>query len=225
MMASIASDARATAEATPARSPTTTRAAVRGRSVRRPRATERPLRRGPGRKRSLQIGRDGGVPLRFVGPVPPPVRLRSRDLGQARRAHPAGRHERLDAVGVDLRPRASRPAWGVFLEVVRGVERIPVAVDPTEAQRDLECLGHADRAGPRTLLRDPQPDPLPRVMVVGQPRLPVVGGLEGQDFEGHRVVRKGDRCRTTRGMVRWAICPSTSSPTTSGWAALIAASS
>ena len=121
---------------------------------------------------------------------PAPVRLRTLDLGEPRRPHPSPLDERRGAVAVDLRPPAPQPPRREALEEVVPVERLPLAVDPAVAERDLQRLRDADRPLAGGLLGDLEPDPLLVPVVSVQPSLPGFLAREGLDgrVSGHPMI-------------------------------------
>jgi hypothetical protein len=64
------------------------------------------------------------------------------------------------------------------LQVVVLVEGLAVAVDPAVAEGDVEGFGDRDRRPARPLLGDLDPDFARRVVVLGQPGLPLGGVRE-----------------------------------------------
>ena len=101
------------------RAPFPARASALRSSVRSPSRTAARSRSRPRTAAARRSGCDSAEPS-AGGPAA--VGLRPLDLGQARRAHPAGRGQPLGAVAIDLRPVAPRPARGVALEEVGLVE-------------------------------------------------------------------------------------------------------
>ena len=126
----------------------------------------------------LQVGRHADLRLRLVGVVEPAVGLRLLVLAQPGRADAVGGDQRLDLLPVDPRPLAAAPARREALEEPVLVERLALAVDPAEAERDLERLGVRDALDPRLLLGDLQPDAVGALVLCLEPRLPVGGRRE-----------------------------------------------
>ncbi len=128
--------------------------------------------------RSEVLG-DGDLAGRWIGGVPAAVGLRGFDGGHSGLPHAAGLDERRGLLGVDERPLAAGRARGEALERVVLVVAGDLAVDPAEAQGDVERLRVGDRFDGRGLLGELQP--YPAGVVVGlEPALPgrLVGGLE-----------------------------------------------
>jgi hypothetical protein len=78
--------------------------------------------------------------LSVIGGVPPSVGLGAFDIGQSCGSHPAVFDQLLGPVTVDLRPPAAAGARREALEPVVVVVSSFLAVDPPEAQRDLDRI-------------------------------------------------------------------------------------
>src|SRR4051794_12489900 len=127
----------------------------------------------------LQIGRHLDVRGRVVGRVPAPVGLRALDLGDARRLHVAALDQLRDQPDVALGPLRARPPRRVLLQEVRLVAGLALAVDPAEAEGDVERLGDGDRLHAGALLGDLDPEAVGRRVVLLEPRPELVLACEG----------------------------------------------
>ena len=94
---------------------------------------EHRLGRGNRCQRRRKVVRHLDRALARVGDLPASIRLGPRHRGQARRMHPALRHQPLDEPDVALRPRAARAAGSEALAIGVPVTAPDLAVDPAVA--------------------------------------------------------------------------------------------
>src|SRR5215203_5678260 len=134
-----------------------------------------------------EIGWNGRFLLRLVSRVPPSISLGGLDLGEAGRAHPPGRHERLHPADVHLRPSSSRSTSNVVLQEVHIVICLPLARDPAIAQAKVDGLVVSQGRNARPLLCDLQPNSGPPVDIAYQPRFEL-GGVPECDHLGRACI-------------------------------------
>src|SRR4051794_18361052 len=139
---------------------------------------EERLRRRPRVELALEIIRDRGAALAGVGGVPAAVRLGPLDLGAPSGPHfPLG--DQLLRLGpIDLRPPPAWPPRRIPLEEVALVKRLAAAVDPAEAERDLNPLRVPAALDARALLGHLNPYPVRYGVMVLKPLLPLSARAE-----------------------------------------------
>jgi hypothetical protein len=140
-------------------------------------------RLGVGVKLALEVVRDRGGAGALVGGLPATVGFGRFDLGEASGADRVGGEQGFGLFAVDLRPAAARPTRGEALEEVGLVEAALLAVDPAEAERQVDRLGVGDARLRRPLLGDLQPDAPGLVAALLQPGLELGRAGEEQDRE------------------------------------------
>src|SRR4051812_25222735 len=109
---------------------------------------------------ALEVGWDLGGALPLISGLPAPVGFRRFDLGQPRRAHLPRLDQHFRLLAIDPRPAAARAPRREALKEMLVVEAALLAVDPAEAEGQLERLPIGDAGLGRTLLGDLQPDAL-----------------------------------------------------------------
>src|ERR687895_661939 len=92
--------------------------------------------------------------------------------------HPSLLGEPRHLLDVDLAPIAARPARGEALHVPVLVDRVGAAVDPAEAERLVDRLGPAHRTLPGVLLVHADVDLGLGLVVLLEPVVELLGGLE-----------------------------------------------
>ncbi len=126
------------------------------------------------------VGDLGGAGA-LVGGLPAAVGFGRLDLGQPGRPDRAALEQTFALLAIELRPATARAARGEALEEVLVVEAALLAVDPAEAEGQLECLGIGDARLRRPLLGDLQPGARGALAVLLQPGLELRGPGEEED--------------------------------------------
>jgi hypothetical protein len=87
-----------------------------------------------------------------------------------------------DIIDVDLAPRAFPAARCVALQITLVVKTFADSVDPAPAKRDVDRLLRRDRRKTGTDLMDLDPDLAGAIVVLAEPFVEGVGGLEFAHF-------------------------------------------
>src|SRR5882757_6906276 len=112
---------------------------------------------------------------------PAAVGLGGIDLALPRLTHPPCGHESLHPFDIGLRPRALGLARAEPLDARHLVVPACQAVNPAEAQRDLDRLGIGQGHVTRTLVEQSQPHLGHRVVIDLQPLLPLLRRTDVED--------------------------------------------